>query len=266
MNDDSLLSRVLAEQDAYRAAPPSAFPRLVRSVAKPVSILTNRLIPAEAIEVAIKAADWAASASIRTAAISHDFSDLEACEEAAAEIRRWALGYAATSGGAAGVFGAAGLALDIPATVALALRTARLTGLCYGFGTDTEAERVFILDTLQLAGANSREEKAQALARLSADRTDLPAESWGRIVKLTGQTAGAQAAAKRVAQVLGVNLSARKVGQLAPLVGAAIGAGVNASFQNDVARAAQHGYRERWLAVQEGIVRGEVTDKRGEAG
>ena len=266
MTEDAYLSQILAEQDDYRAAPPSAFPRLVRSVAKPVSILTNRLIPAEAIEVALKAADWAASASIRTAAISHDFSDLRACEEAAADIRRWALGYAATGGGAAGVFGAAGLALDVPATIALALRTARLTGLCYGFGGDATSERVFILDTLQLAGANSREEKAQALARLSADRTDLPAESWGRIVKLTGQTAGAQAAARRVAQVLGVNLSARKVGQLAPLVGAAIGASVNASFQNDVARAAQYGYRERWLAVQVGIVPGEISDRRGEAG
>lgn len=264
MTDDTMLSRVLAEQDAYRDAPPSAFPRLVRSVAKPVTILTNRLIPPEAIEAALKAADWAASASIRKAAISHDFADLGACEEAAADIRRWALGYAATSGGAAGVFGAVGLAVDVPATIALALRTARLTGLCYGFGGDTTSERVFILDTLQLAGANSREEKAQALARLAADRTDLPAETWGRIVKLTGQTAGAQAASKRVAQALGANLSARKVGQLAPVVGAAIGASVNAAFQNDVARGAQHAYRERWLAVQEGIVRGEVTDGRGQ--
>ena len=44
--------------------------------------------------------------------------------------------------------------------------------------------------------------------------------SWGRIVKLTGQSAGAQAAAKRVAQVLGTNLSVRKAGQVAPFVGA----------------------------------------------
>ncbi len=266
MTEETYLTGVLTEQDAYRAAAPSAVPRALRALARPVSFVTNRLIPPEAVEAALAAADWAASASIRRAALDHDFADLVACDGAAADIRRWALGYAATGGAAAGAFGAAGLAVDVPATITLALRTARLTGLCYGFGTDVPAERVFILDVLQLAGANSAGEKAAALARLSADRTELPAESWGRIVQMTGQSAGAQAAAKRVAQVLGTNLSARKVGQLAPFVGAAIGAGVNAAFQNDVALAARHAYRERWLAVQEGILRGEVTDARGEAG
>ena len=203
---------------------------------------------------------------IRKTAISHDFADLPACDAAASEIRRWALGYAATGGGAAGAFGVIGLAVDVPATITLALRTCRLTGLCYGFGDDSVAERVFILDTLQLAGANSMADTAEALARVSADRQDLPAESWGRIVRLTGQTAGAQAAARRVAQVLGVNLSARKFGQLAPIVGAAIGAGVNTAFQNDVSLAARHAYRERWLQVNEGIIRGEVVDKRGGVG
>lgn len=263
MTDETYIKRVLEEQDAYRAAPPAPVSRAIRGLARPVSFLTHRLIPAEAVEVVLRGADWAASASIRQTAISHDFTDLVACDEAALDIRRWALGYAVTSGGAAGALGAAGLAVDVPATITLALRTARLTGLCYGFGAGDEAERVFILDTLQLAGANSHGEKAAALARLSEDRTDLPAESWGQIVRLTGQTAGAQATARRVAAVLGVNLSTRKVAQLAPVVGAAIGAGVNAAFQNDVALAARHAYRERWLAVNERILRGQIA---GEAG
>ena len=258
MTEESYLTGVLDEQDAYREEPPAALPRALRSVARPLAMLTHRMIPAEAIEVALRGADWAAAASIRKAAIDHDFTDLAACDRAAAEIRRWALGYAITGGGAAGAFGALGLAADIPATITLALRSARLTGLAYGFGGDGAAERVFILDILQLAGANTPVEKAAALARLTEDRKDLPAESWGRIVNMTGQNAGAQAAARRVAQTLGVNLSARKAAQIAPFVGAAIGAGVGAAFQNDVLRAARHAYRERWLAVNEGIVRGEI--------
>lgn len=263
MTEQSYLTQVLAEQDAYRAAPPAALPRAFRSVARPVSFLTHRLVPPDVIEAAIRGADWAASASIRKTAISHDFSDLQACDEAAAEIRRWALGYAVAGGGAAGAFGAIGLAVDVPATIALALRTARLTGLCYGFGDDSEAERIFILDTLQLAGANSPAQKAEALERLARERKEMPAESWGKIVRLTGQAAGVQATAKRVATILGVNLSTRKVAQMAPVVGAAVGAGVNAAFQNDVARAARHAYRERWLELNEGIIRGEIADARG---
>ena len=256
------LNRVLAEQDEYRGSAPAALPRLMRSFSKPVGLLTHRLIPSEAIELAIRGADWAASSSIRKAAVQHDFSDLEACEDAVADVRRWALGYAATGGGAAGAFGALGLAVDVPATIALALRTVRLTGLCYGFGGDSEAERVYILDVLSLAGANSLEEKGEAMERLAKERGAFDPEGWQKIVKLTGQTTGTLAATRRVATVLGVNLSTRKVAQVTPIIGAAVGAGVNVAFQNDVAAAARFGYRARWLEVNERIIEGaaDVTE------
>jgi EcsC protein family len=256
------VQQVLSEQDAYRAAGPSALPRAVRSIAKPVGFLTNRLIPAEVIEAAIRGAEWAASNTIRKAALDHDFTDLQACDEAAGEVRRWALGYAVTGGGAAGAFGALGLAIDIPATVTLALRTARLTGLCYGFGGAGEAERVHILDVLHLAGANSRTEKAEAIARLAQERSEFDRSDWQKIVRLTGQATGSVAATRRVAATLGVNLSTRKVAQLAPILGAAVGAGVNAAFQNDVATASRFAYRARWLEVNEGIVEGHLSTTR----
>ena len=267
MNDRSEIAtvpytrQVLHQQDEFRAAPPSAFPRAVRSIAKPVGFLTNRLIPAEVIEATIRSADWAASTSIRKTAINHDFSDLEACDEAATEVRRWALGYAITGGGAAGAMGAFGLVVDVPATITLALRTARLIGLCYGFGDNTEPERVYILDILQLAGANSTEEKREAIKRLEEQRREFDAEGWKKIVRLTGQTTGSVTATRRVAATLGVNLSTRKVAQIAPIVGAAVGAGVNAAFQNDVADSARFAYRARWLEANEGILEGQLTSK-----
>ncbi|NNE89327.1 MAG: EcsC family protein [Silicimonas sp.] len=223
-------------------------------MSKPLSILTNKFIPAEVIEAAIRGADWAASSSIRKAAINHDFNSLEECDEATAEIRRWALGYAVTGGGAAGAFGAIGLAIDVPATVALALRTVRLTGLAYGFGGDSEAERVYILDILQLAGANSAQDRDAALAQLEEGREGLGREDWQKIVRLTGQSTGSVAAVHKVATTLGINLSTRKVAQVLPFVGAAVGAGVNAAFQNDVAAAARFAYRARWLEMNEGII------------
>lgn len=247
---------VLREQDDFRARPPSALPRAVRSLARPVAFLTNRLIPPEVIEAAIRGADWAASGTIRKAAIDHDFTDLAACDEASAVVRRWALGYAVTGGGAAGAFGALGLAIDVPATVALALRTARLTGLCYGFGGAGEAERSYILDILQLSGANSRDEREDAIRRLAEGRSAMGREDWRKIVQLSGQTTGSVAATQRVATTLGINLSTRKMAQLAPLLGAAVGAGVNAAFQNDVAMAARFAYRARWLEVNERILEG----------
>ena len=202
------IETVLREQDAYRAKAPSLLPRAVRSIAGPLDKLTHHLIPAELIEAAIRGADWAASSSIRKSSISHDFSNLEACDAAVSEVRRWTLGYAITGGGAAGAFGVFGLAVDVPATVALALRAAMDEG------------------------------------------------DWKKIVRLAGQTTGSVAATKRVAATLGINLSTRKMAQIAPVVGAAVGAGVNAAFQNDVTEAARFAYRARWLEVNERIVEG----------
>ncbi|MEM6385710.1 MAG: EcsC family protein [Pseudomonadota bacterium] len=249
---------VLEAQDAYRVAPPALLPRTFRAVAGPMEKLTHSLIPPEVIEMAIRSADWAASSTIRNAAIDHDFSDLEACEAAVADVRRWAMGYAVTGGGAAGVFGALGLMVDVPATVALALRTTRLIGLSYGFGAATEAERVYILDVLQLAGANSREQRADAIDRLARGRAAMENKDWQKIARLAGQTTGSVAATKRVAAVLGVNLSTRKMAQLAPVIGAAVAAGVNAAFQKDVADAAQFAYRARWLEANERILEGQT--------
>lgn len=247
---------VLREQDAYRSAPPSVLPRTFRAVAGPFEKLTHHLIPAEAIEVAIRGADWAATSSIRKSTIDHDFSDLEACEDAVRDVRRWALGYAVTGGGAAGAFGGLGLIADVPATVALALRTTRLIGLSYGFGADTEAERIYILDILQLAGANSPAQREEAIDRLAKGRAAINRDEWQKIARLAGQTSGSVAATKRAATTLGINLSTRKMAQIAPVIGAAVGAGVNAAFQNDVADAAQFAYRARWLEVNERILEG----------
>lgn len=255
---DATLAAVLAEQDAYRRAPPPALNRMMRSMARPMAALTHRMIPPEMVEAALAGADWAAATTIRSAAIGHDFRDLEACDEAAADIRRWAIGYAATGGGAAGALGVFGLALDIPTTITLALRTVRLTGLAYGFGGGETSERLFILDILQLAAANSLDEKSEALARLARDQAEISPEAWTKIVHLTGQAAGTHAAIRRVAATLGVNLSSRKLAQLTPVIGAAVGASVAAAFQNDVALAARHAYRDRWLALNEGIVEGEA--------
>ena len=254
------IATVLEEQDAYRQAPPSVLPRAVRSVAAPFSALTNRLIPAEVVEAAIRGADWVAAASIRNRTLAHDFSEIRACDLAADEVRRWTLGYAVTGGGAAGALGAAGLVFDIPATITLALRTARLTGLAYGFGGDGSREQTYILDILQLAGANSRAERDAALENLAAGRAEFAREDWQRISEMTGHASGTVAATRRVAIVLGINLSTRKVAQVAPVVGAAIGAGVNAAFQNDVAMAAKFAFRARWLELNEGIVEASAVD------
>ncbi len=256
---------VLAEQDAYRNAGPSVLPKVARSFAAPFGGLADRLIPASVVEAAIRGADRVASSSIRAAAVHGEVADLEACDAAAAGVRRWAMGYAATSGGAAGALGAAGLVLDVPATVTLALRTARRVGLCYGFDGAGERERVHVLDVLRLAGANSSEERDAALQRLAGFHAGPGRDDWQEIAAMAGRATGSAMAMRRVATTLGINLSARKAAQVVPVVGAVVGAGVNAAFQHDVASAARFAFRARWLEVNAGIIEGraDVTAQAG---
>lgn len=243
---------VLAEQSQYRVQRPAILPRFARAVTRPAGWIASRLIPVEAIELALTGADFAANASLRRALIDHDFADLFACDAAAQDARRWAIGYGMTSGGAAGAVGVIGLVVDVPTSITLAMRTARAVGLCYGFGESGPAERSFVMSILALAGANDRADKEKAL--LFVDAVNRPEaiqdHDFQAIARMSGPGTASVAAVRALAEQLGVNLAQRKAAQIVPVFGAVIGASVNAAFLSDVALAARYAYRERWLATR----------------
>lgn len=243
---------VLAQQSLYRAEKPTILPRFARAISRPAGWIASRLIPVEAIELVMTGADFAANATLRRALVDHEFGDLNACDDAAQEARRWAIGYGMTSGGAAGAVGVVGLVVDVPTSIALAMRTARSVGLCYGFGESGPAERSFVLSVLSLAGANDRADKEKALRFVDAiNRPEaIQDHDYQAIARMGGPGTASVAAIRKVAEQLGVNLAQRKAGQIVPIFGAVIGASVNAAFLSDVALAAKYAYRERWLATR----------------
>ena len=250
--DAARLRGVIAEQSAYRGAKPAILPRFARALSRPAGWIASRLIPVEAIELVLTGADMAADATLRRALVDHDFSDLAACDAAAEQARRWAIGYGMTSGGAAGAVGAVGLVVDVPTSIALAMRTARAVGLCYGYGESGPAERSFVMSVLSLAGANTRADKEKALRFVDAvNRPEaIQDHDYQAIMRMGGPGTASVAAVRKVAEQLGVNLAQRKAGQIVPVFGAVIGATVNAAFLSDVAMAARYAYRERWLATR----------------
>ncbi len=75
--------------------------------------------------------------------------------------------------------------------------------------------------------------------------------------KAAGQALSKEAtiiALRNLARQLGVNLTKRKILQVIPLAGAAIGAAVNASFIDDVAWAARRTYQERWFRDRDQVI------------
>jgi hypothetical protein len=133
----------------------------------------------------------------------------------------------------------------------MALRTVRGIGTCYGFASDTEAEREFILGIISAAVANSMVEKTSALLFLRQLEVTLVRQTFKAMgVKAAEQTVGKEAAIvalRNLARQLGVNLTKRKMLQAVPFVGAAVGAAVNGTFIDDIAWAARRAYQERWF-------------------
>ena len=243
------IDRVLAEQRVFEQQRATRLGRGVEAATAPIGELARRLVPPALVRTALDGADRAAGLTLPSHVTGHDVNDVAACDAAAIRAQGWAMGMNAATGAGAGLFGGVGLTVDIPGSIAIAARNVRATGLAYGFAGDSAEERAFRLAILELAATGGLDGRADAIARVN------------RMAKVLGGLGGEGAqdgiewaldkVVERATRALGLNLARRKAAQIVPVVSAAIGAAVNASFQTDVARAARYAYRQRWLATRQ---------------
>jgi uncharacterized protein (DUF697 family) len=246
---------------AWKARSPSIVSKIVRHAFKPVAWAIGKAIPASAVDGGLRGADWAVRLTLSEERVFREagvlsFQELKALELRALDglarsFHRHAVGYAVVEGGATGAAGLPGIAADIPAVIAIALRTIRGIGTCYGYPAESDGEREFAFGILSAAGANSLEEKASALLFLRELQVTVLNQSFKTIgEKAAGHSLSREAAIitiRKLARKLGVNLTKRKMLQVIPVAGAMIGAAVNGVFIDDVAWAARRSYQERWL-------------------
>lgn len=259
---NSYEQRQLAAIRQWKERPPSIIGRAVGYAFKPVAWAIGRVVPPSAIEGALKGADWLARKSLSEERVFREAGvaslddlkrlELKALDKLAGSFHIWAVGYAIVEGGAAGALGLPGMAVDIPAIVALALRTVRGMGACYGYISATETEREFVLGVLAAAGANSMAEKNSALLFLRNVQATLLHQTFKAMAAKAAEeglgTGAAIIALRNLARQLGVNLTKRKMLQAVPVVGGFVGAAVNGTFIDDIAWTARRAYQERWLA------------------
>lgn len=242
---------------------PGRLTALMSSGLAPVAFLVNKVIPPAALHSALEAAcslgERLTSPSVILQKAGVDkIADLqqvglEICDDLADSVHDRAIAMAAAEGGLTGAAGLAGIAVDIPGLMTLSLRTIYQTGLCYGFELKGEEGRHLALKIFSLAGANSLKEKEAALVSLVAVRQMLLQQSWGQIQHAASAALGKEAmviALRDVARQLGVNLTKRKAVNAVPVIGAAIGAAINAGFVKDVGWAARRTFQEMRLAGQ----------------
>ncbi|MEO1308545.1 MAG: EcsC family protein [Pseudomonadota bacterium] len=262
-NDDELVGAIeqaLKAQRDYEERRGTRMGEGAEKVMAPAGRWLRRLLPPGIMRSALEAADRGAGMTLPRELRAHDTTDLDACEAAALRVQAWSAGSAAATGGVSGWFGGVGMTLDIPATITIAARNVRATGLAFGFTDDTEEERIFRLALLELATVQGLEARNDSIARLSRIASELN-EPEVRILTEKATEWVVEKVLDRVARSLGTDLLKRKAAHVVPIAGGVIAAGVNASFQTDVARAARYGYRMRWLMHRQVLPAPDLVDQ-----
>lgn len=233
----------------------------------PVIKFVDKMIPDSAIQAALETAcrmgeKLTNSQSIITQAnIRHIgdlfYANLQVCDDLANKTHDRAIYMAAAEGGLTGASGLVGVAVDVPTLITLALRTIYQTALCYGFELKGEEGRHVALRIFSIASANSLKEKEAALLSLVTIKQMLQQQTWLQIQQVAFNTMGKEAfvvVLKELAAQVGINLTKRKALAIVPMVGAAIGASVNASFIKEVGWAARRTFQEMWLLQHGGHI------------
>jgi len=228
---------------------------------QPLVWAAEKVIPQAAIEGALTAANKTAEWMTDTSDVLRDghvdnikdlrTKDLQLSDQLADIVHNWAIGVATAEGTGTGIVGLPGLVADIPLLITWSLRTINKIGLCYGYESQTEEDRRFVLGVLAAAGSNTMEEKTAAMMFLRQIQVLLIQKTWKALAeeaaaKKLGEAALIMAI-KQLAKQLGVNVTKRAALKVIPIVGGVVGGAVNGAFIRDIGWAARRAFQERWL-------------------
>jgi hypothetical protein len=247
-----------AEIERWLAAPPDWGTRVMSRPGQFAAKTAQRLVPVEVLRSSLRALDRAAGrfsgprdilqwAGVDQIAEIAAF-ELPRCDELAQRVERRAMMLGGGSGAAFGIGGAAGMVADVPALLALALRTIHRSAYCYG--EDWHAQGGLSIGVFALASANSFDEKQQAWEALRRDVPMLDA-AWRdgveRVAERELAKDAAQFSLKTLSSRIGLHLGKRKAAGVTPVIGAVIGGVINAGYIRDIARVARYVLQDRWM-------------------
>jgi hypothetical protein len=158
-------------------------------------------------------------------------------------------GVAAAQGAATGYAGAAGILPDVVALVAINLRAAGEYATYCGFDLSDPTERFFALQVLNAVSQPTDAAKQAALVPVIRVSHAIARQQTLQTIE---QVTLAQAI-RNAARALGIQLTRRKLAQVVPIAGAAVGSGFNAYYTSKVCDAAFFLYRERLLMAKYGV-------------
>lgn len=154
---------------------------------------------------------------------------------------------AAVEGGGTGLGGAVMMAADIPLLFGINLRLIQQIGAAYGFDVSTPAFSPLVLSIFNVAASGSRESKNQALREIT-----VAAAALAQVSEYRGRVSGTFRDQNRhLLREIAKNIGGRKIAQMIPIAGAAIGAGINYWFTTETAESAFMLFRALYIERKE---------------
>ncbi|MXO64783.1 EcsC family protein [Altericroceibacterium endophyticum] len=238
------------DQRQFRDSKPSRLGRGIERLTHPFGAAIASVVPKGLVEVVLKGLDRAVGAP-QLVKFTHDVSNLEEAHHAARAVSRTASKVSATTGAAAGIGGALSMSADIPATIAIALRSIRDIGRAYGYEGEGPAEKLFRLQILELAALDDPDVRKERIAALEASigpTGDLIEADHEHATPVVDQ------AIERISRAIAFTSFRSRAGMIVPIVGSVVGGIVNSSFQNDVGKAARFAFQARRLKRDDKII------------
>ncbi len=154
---------------------------------------------------------------------------------------------AAVEGGGTGLGGAVLIAADIPLLFTINFRLIQQIGAAYGFPLRGPGFRPLLLAIFNVAASGGSEARNEALREIS-----VAAAAVANDLAYKGRVTGTIRDQNRhLPREIAKNILGRKLGQVIPIAGAAVGAGVNYWFTLQTAEAAYMLFRALFLETKE---------------
>jgi len=256
-----LLVAVTREYEAWEKSPPNIVNKSLGLLTAPVDYLLRPIMKkvAPLLEGVVSGANNYIASAVE--GVSGKFPNFENMDErlfsnwfteADVSAKNWKTAGLAAMATEGGVMGAGGILLvlaDIPASFGIIMAFANKIALSYGLPIKTEEAQIAILKAVSAGSANNIKEKMGAAFTLRATGKKLQEETWGQIYKLSIDnvlsTEKLIVAAREILKKLGITITEKKASQLLPVIGAAVGAGINAAWAADALEAVRQ-YARQW--------------------
>jgi hypothetical protein len=251
----------------FKAPEDGPLGRISKALFRPVELLTERVVPdavleatGTAIEGALKGITALSDKTVTSGQVlaearklgipASTVGDLQTCElEPLDGLARAIVSQngviALVQGAGCGLGGISLLAADIPLLFGVAFRVVRLVGCAYGVDPGSPGEKLISFKVFELAAGGTRD-RYGALLEIEALKDELDGLDGAERAEKAAVLAGLIASREAIKRIVSI-LTSRKLAQMVPIAGAAVGAGFNYLFVSDVAETARMVYRKRFL-------------------